>query len=81
MNYLIRISMFVLLVAMAVGCRKKDRLPGVTPISVIVKTGYETDGAPYSLFVSPTGYYDQDDGYVQFFCTHTADGYKWTCNL
>jgi len=49
MNYLIRISMFVLLVAMAVGCRKKDRLPGVTPISVIVKTGYETDGAPYSF--------------------------------
>lgn len=49
MNYFNRITLFTLIVVLAAGCRKKDRLPGVTPINVIVKTSYETDGAPYSF--------------------------------
>lgn len=50
MKYFNKITWLALIVAVVVvGCRKKDRLPGVTPINVIVKTSYDTDGASYSF--------------------------------
>ncbi len=39
----------LMLLLVTAGCRKKDRMPGVAPINVIIKTSYETDNGAYAF--------------------------------